>query len=82
MLRVLGKVSLVMFCTAAGLTAGYVSYLLACLVLLMIYGDDGQAGHPGKSLMNILLVGSFGVFGIGGAFVGLKLSSRMFKSTQ
>jgi hypothetical protein len=38
-----------MLCTAAGLGAGYISYLLAGLVLLMIYGDDGQSGHPGKS---------------------------------
>jgi hypothetical protein len=82
MLRALGKSALLMFCTAAGLVAGYVSYLLACLVLLIIYGDDGQSGHPGKSLMDILLVSSFGVFGIGGVFVGLKLSSRMFKSNE
>jgi hypothetical protein len=52
-----------MFCTAAGLMAGYVSYLLSGLVLLMIYGDDGQAGHPGKFLMYLFtgwLVGAFG----------------------
>jgi hypothetical protein len=78
--RVLAKSSLLMFCTTAGLVAGYVSYLLASLGLLMIYGDDGQSGHPGKFLVYALLVGSFGVFGIGGLFVGLQLSSRMFKS--
>jgi hypothetical protein len=78
--RVLVKSSLLMFCTAAGLVAGYVSYLLASLGLLMIYGDDGQSGHPGKFLIYALLVGSFGFFGIGGLFVGLKLSSRMSKS--
>jgi hypothetical protein len=82
MLRALGKSSLITFCTAVGLVAGYVSYLLACLVLLMIYGDDGQSGHPGKFLMYSLLVGSFGFFGIGGVSVGLKLSSRMFKSNE
>ena len=82
MLRFLGKSSLLMLCTAAGLGAGYISYLLAGLVLLMIYGDDGQSGHPGKSLMYILLVGSFGFFGIAGVSVGLKLSSRMFKSNE
>jgi hypothetical protein len=82
MLRVLGKSSLVIFCTASGLVAGYVSYLLAGLVLLMIYGDDGQSGHPGKFLMYALLVSSFGFFGIGAFFVGLKLSSRMFKSNE
>jgi hypothetical protein len=69
-----------MLCTAAGLGAGYISYLLAGLVLLMIYGDDGQSGHPGNFLMYILLFGSFGCFGIGGLSLGLKLSSRMFKS--
>jgi hypothetical protein len=78
MIRVLGKSSLVMFCTAAGLVAGYVSYLLASLALLMIYGDDGQGGHPGKFLIYVLLVGSFGLWGIGGLYAGLKLSSRMF----
>jgi len=48
----------------------------------MIYGDDGQSGHPGKFLMYALLVSSFGFFGIGAFFVGLKLSSRMFKSNE
>ena len=82
MLRALGKSSLLMFCTAAGLMAGYVSYLLSGLVLLMIYGDDGQAGHPGTFLMYLLLVGSLGLFGIGGFSVGLKLSSSIFKSNK
>jgi hypothetical protein len=82
MLKILGKSSLLMLCTAAGLVAGHVSYLLAGLVLLMLYGDDGQSGHPGKSLMYVLLVGSFGFFGIGELSVGLKLSSRMFKSNE
>jgi hypothetical protein len=81
-LRALGKSFLLMFCTAIGLVTGYVSYILAGLVLLMIYGDDGQSGHPGNSLMYILLVGSFGLFGIGGVCVGLKLSSRIFKSNE
>ena len=53
MLRVLGKSSLVMSCTAAGLMGGYVSYLLASLALLMIYGDDGQGGHPGVSYIRL-----------------------------
>jgi hypothetical protein len=44
----------------------------------MIYGDDGQGGHPGKFLIYVLLVGSFGLWGIGGLYAGLKLSSRMF----
>ncbi|MCU1239810.1 MAG: hypothetical protein JWO71_536 [Candidatus Acidoferrum typicum] len=82
MLRALGKSSLLLLCTAVGLAAGSASYLLAGLVLLMIYGDDGQSGHPGKSLMYILMIGSFGIFGFGGVFVGLKLSSRMFKSNE
>jgi hypothetical protein len=82
MLMVIGKSSLIMLCSAAGIVAGYVSYLLAGLVLLMIYGDDGQSGHPGKFLMYILRVGLFGLFAIGGPFVGLKLSSRMFKSNE
>ena len=82
MLRALGKSSLLMFCTAAGLMAGYVSYLLSGLVLLMIYGDDGQAGHPGTFLMYLLLVGSLELFGIGGFSVGLKLSSSIFKSNK
>jgi hypothetical protein len=38
-----------MFCTAVGLVVGYVSYLLAGLVLLMIYGEDG----------NLVILGSF-----------------------
>jgi hypothetical protein len=82
MLRILGKGSLVMFCAAGGLAAGYVSYLLGCLVLLMVYGDDGQGGHPSNSLMYMLMVGSFGICGFAGVFSGLKLSSRMFKSSE
>jgi hypothetical protein len=70
----------VLYC--GGLMAGYVSYLLSGLVLLMIYGDDGQAGHPGKFLMYLLLVGSLGLLGIGGFSMGLKLSSRTFKSNK
>jgi hypothetical protein len=82
MLRALGKYALLVFCTAVGLVAGYASYLLAGLVLLMVYGDDGQSGHPGKFLMYILLIGSFGLFGIAGVVVGLKLSSGLFKSNE
>src|SRR5258708_534580 len=41
-----------------------------------------QSGHPGKFFMYVLLVGSFGFFGIGGLSEGLKLSSRMFKSNE
>jgi hypothetical protein len=82
MLRAIGKGSLILLCTGAGLVGGYAVYLFSGLVLLMVYGDYGEAGHPGKFLIYIWLFGSFGTFGIAGLFVGLKLSSRMFKSNE
>jgi hypothetical protein len=82
MLKTVGKGFLILLCTGAGLVGGYAFYLFAALGLLMFYGDDGQAGHPSKFLMSILMFGSFGVFGIAGLFVGWKLSSSIVKSSQ
>jgi hypothetical protein len=56
------------------------AFLFLSLILLVIYGDDGQGGHPSESLKNILFFGTLGIFPICGFVIGFKIAKNMFNT--
>jgi len=80
MIHKLTKIGLLIFSTVAGGAIGYLVFLFLSLILLVIYGDDGQGGHPSESLKNIRVFGTLGIFPICGFIVGLKITKNMFKA--
>jgi len=80
MIHKLTKIGILIFSTVAGGAIGYLVFLFLSLILLVVYGDDGQGGHPSESLKNILFFGTLGVFPICGFIVGLKITKNMFNA--
>lgn len=65
------KAAILVACSAAGVAVGYVAYLLLSLALLVVYGDDGQGGHPIGWVMDLLFYGIFAITTLGGFAVGM-----------
>jgi hypothetical protein len=80
MIHKLTKIGIVLFTTVAGGAVGYFVFLFLSLSLLVIYGDDGQGGHPSESLKNSLFFGTLGIFPICGFVIGLKITKNMFNA--
>ena len=74
------KVGILILSSAAGTVIGYGVFLFVSLGLLVIYGDNGQGGHPTEFLKNALFYGIFGITTLVGFGLGLFIVKKRGKS--
>lgn len=60
-----------------GMAIGYPIYLLACLALLILYGDNPQSGQSVRLLEHLLFYGTFSVT----TFIGLGFGLYLIKKS-
>jgi hypothetical protein len=76
------EVGILILSSAAGTVIGYGVFLFVSLGLLVIYGDNGQGGHPREFLKNALFYGIFGITTLVGFGLGLFIVKKRGKSAS
>lgn len=74
------KVGVLVLSGIAGMLVGYPVFLFISLALLVLYGDDGQGGHPTEFLKHFIFYGVFAITTLIGLGFGFLITDKTNKS--